>query len=181
MQRGHLQMLKQLKKMREASDQKGFTIIEVLIVLAIAGLIMVVVFLAVPALQRSGRNNAISTDANNLLTAVGNFSSNNNGVLPDTLALTAGTSIKVSAAAGGNTETASVDKGVNSVTVNPGTPLTTTTVSGATAGDIQLITGATAVCNSTKTGLSGTGSPRSYVILYVAESGSGNSLKCIGG
>ena len=35
---------------------EGFTIIEVLIVLAIAGLILLVVFLAVPALQRNARN-----------------------------------------------------------------------------------------------------------------------------
>ncbi|HPW47952.1 MAG TPA: prepilin-type N-terminal cleavage/methylation domain-containing protein, partial [Candidatus Saccharibacteria bacterium] len=34
-------------------DQKGFTIIEVLIVLAIAALILLIVFLAVPALQRN--------------------------------------------------------------------------------------------------------------------------------
>jgi prepilin-type N-terminal cleavage/methylation domain-containing protein len=35
------------------NNKKGFTIIEVLIVLAIAGVIMVIVFLAVPALQRN--------------------------------------------------------------------------------------------------------------------------------
>ena len=40
-------MLNKIKK-----DNKGFTIIEVLIVLAIAGLIMLTVFLAVPSLQR---------------------------------------------------------------------------------------------------------------------------------
>lgn len=34
----------------------GFTIIEVMIVLAIAGLIMLIVFLALPALQRNSRN-----------------------------------------------------------------------------------------------------------------------------
>jgi prepilin-type N-terminal cleavage/methylation domain-containing protein len=34
----------------------GFTIIEVMIVLAIAGLILLIVFLAVPALQRNSRN-----------------------------------------------------------------------------------------------------------------------------
>jgi prepilin-type N-terminal cleavage/methylation domain-containing protein len=34
----------------------GFTIIEVMIVLAIAGLILLIVFLAVPALEREARN-----------------------------------------------------------------------------------------------------------------------------
>lgn len=44
-------------------SEKGFTIIEVLIVLAIAGLVMVIVFLAVPSLQRNSRNNSRKTDA----------------------------------------------------------------------------------------------------------------------
>lgn len=36
--------------------QQGFTIIEVMIVLAIAGIILLIVFLAVPAVQRNTRN-----------------------------------------------------------------------------------------------------------------------------
>lgn len=67
-------MLKQLKQRRE-----GFTIIEVLIVLAIAGLIMVVVFMAVPNLRRNQANNAIRTQANNLIAAYGEVSSNKGG------------------------------------------------------------------------------------------------------
>src|SRR3954468_7968902 len=50
-------MLKNLKKSNE-----GFTIIEVMIVLAIAGLILLIVFLAVPALQRNSRNTQRKTD-----------------------------------------------------------------------------------------------------------------------
>jgi prepilin-type N-terminal cleavage/methylation domain-containing protein len=42
--------------MHKRKASAGFTIIEVLIVLAIAGLIMMVLFLAVPALQRNARN-----------------------------------------------------------------------------------------------------------------------------
>lgn len=34
------------------NSPRGFTIVEVMIVLAIAGLIMLIVFLAIPALQR---------------------------------------------------------------------------------------------------------------------------------
>lgn len=60
-------------------NQKGFSIIEVLIVLAIAGLIMLVVFLAVPALQRSARNNGRSSDAQKFAAAVNACLSNNNG------------------------------------------------------------------------------------------------------
>lgn len=62
-------------------SQNGFTIIEVLIVLAIAGLIMLIVFLAVPALQRNQRNNARNSDASRI-TAQGNtcLSNRNNQV-----------------------------------------------------------------------------------------------------
>lgn len=73
-------MLNRLQKLKEQKD--GFTIIEVLIVLAIAGLIMVVVFLAVPNLQKSQRNNARDTDANNLLQSVSSYIGNANGSLP---------------------------------------------------------------------------------------------------
>lgn len=60
-------------------DKKGFTIIEVLIVLAIAGLIMLVVFLAVPALQRNSRNNGRNADASRTAAAVNECITNNNG------------------------------------------------------------------------------------------------------
>lgn len=59
---------------------EGFTIIEVLIVLAIAGLIMLIVFLAVPALQRNQRNNARNTDASRISAAITECLANRNGV-----------------------------------------------------------------------------------------------------
>lgn len=66
-------------KMLKKSNQKGFSIIEVLIVLAIAGLIMLIVFLAVPALQRNARNQARQSDASKFAAAVNQCLSNNNG------------------------------------------------------------------------------------------------------
>lgn len=60
-------------------DDKGFTIIEVLIVLAIGGLIMIIVFLAVPALQRNQRNNGRKSDISRIGSAVTEWVSNNNG------------------------------------------------------------------------------------------------------
>lgn len=62
--------------------EQGFTIIEVLIVLAIAGLIILIVFLAVPALQRNQRNSARDADANRISTAVNDCLSNKNGRVP---------------------------------------------------------------------------------------------------
>lgn len=67
-------MLSRLKK-----DNRGFTIIEVLIVLAIAGLIMLIVFLAVPALQRNQRNNARNSEASRISSLVTECLSNRNG------------------------------------------------------------------------------------------------------
>jgi len=168
-------MLKQIKKLRRS---EGFTIIEVLVVLAIAGLIMVVVFLAVPALQRSGRNNALSTSANNILTGVGNYSSNNGGSLPGNITVAAASGGTVTIGASGtNQEVVKVDAGVSNFGING-----TTITSSAAVGTVQVITGTSAVCNSTATGLSGTGSSRSYVVLYVAEANGGTGiLKCIGG
>ena len=63
-------------------NKKGFTIIEVMIVLAIAGLILLIVFLAIPALQRAQRNTGRKEDAGRLVTAIGDFISNDGGVLP---------------------------------------------------------------------------------------------------
>ena len=63
-----------------SNRNSGFTIIEVLIVLAIAGLIMAVVLLAVPGLQRSQANTAARTDASHIAAATSNWSANNNGV-----------------------------------------------------------------------------------------------------
>lgn len=68
------------KKLR--NQNQGFTIIEVLIVLAIAGLIMLIVFLAVPALQRNSRNTARKNDVGRVGAAVTEFSTSNNGRTP---------------------------------------------------------------------------------------------------
>ena len=48
------------------AKSRGFTIVEVLIVLAIAGVIMLVVFLAVPTLQRNSRNTQRRADVSHL-------------------------------------------------------------------------------------------------------------------
>ena len=72
-------MLNKLKNDRNTN--KGFTIIEVLIVLAIAGLILLVVFLAVPALQRNQRNSGYKSEANRILAAAQEVSANNGGAV----------------------------------------------------------------------------------------------------
>ena len=77
-----------LQKLKNKSE--GFTIIEVLIVLAIAGLIILIVFLAVPALQRNSRNTQRQNDASGIVSSVNECLTNKNGVSSacDTIAAT---------------------------------------------------------------------------------------------
>ena len=66
----------------QTNKKDGFTIIEVVLVLAIAGLIFLMVFLALPALQRNQRDTQRKTDLGRLQTAVNNYQTNNRGRLP---------------------------------------------------------------------------------------------------
>ena len=58
---------------------KGFTIIEVVLVLAIAGLIFLMVFLGLPALQRAQRDTQRKQDVAMVVTALHNWKANNKG------------------------------------------------------------------------------------------------------
>lgn len=60
----------------------GFTIIEVVLVLAIAGLIFLMVFIALPQLQSAQRNTQRREDMSKLNSAVIQYQANNNGKLP---------------------------------------------------------------------------------------------------
>ncbi|HSE29006.1 MAG TPA: type II secretion system protein [Candidatus Saccharimonadales bacterium] len=68
--------------MKKLNNGKGFTIIEVVLVLAIAGLIFLVVFLALPALQRGQRDTQRKNDLGRFMSQVTSYSSNNQGNLP---------------------------------------------------------------------------------------------------
>lgn len=63
--------------------KKGFTIIEVVLVLAIAGLIFLMVFIALPALQRSQRDTQRRNDMARFLSQLQQYQSNNNGKVPN--------------------------------------------------------------------------------------------------
>lgn len=63
-------------------DKKGFTIIEVSLVLAIAGLIFLMIFIALPALRRTQRDAARRDDMMNFIKEVKTFQTNNRGALP---------------------------------------------------------------------------------------------------
>ena len=75
-------MLKNLIN-KKSKAEKGFTIIEVMIVLAIAGLILVVVLLAIPQLQRNQRNENRRSVASRIVTEISSYAGNNNGQYPE--------------------------------------------------------------------------------------------------
>lgn len=157
-----------LSQIRQSKKEKGFTIIEVLIVLAIAGLILLVVFLAVPALQRNSRNTQRTTDAGNILSAISEYVGNNSGQLPANGGTSgSGSSLTVGAA------------GSNTIPVNLGYyTAANASISTFAAGNTNTTTTDTvvvmkgAVCSTTTTGDPAAGSSRAVVILYTLETAS---------
>ena len=63
-------------------DKPAFTIIEVVLVLAIAGLIFLMVFIALPALQRNQRDTQRKNDMSRVVSALTSYRANNRGKLP---------------------------------------------------------------------------------------------------
>lgn len=64
-------------------ERRGFTIIEVTLVLAIAGLIFLMVFVTLPQVMRNERDTERREDASALLSAIKKYQSNNRGALPN--------------------------------------------------------------------------------------------------
>lgn len=62
--------------------KKGFTVVEAALVLAIAGLIFIMVFLALPALQRSQRDNDRRDAVMAIVSKAKEYMQNNRGSLP---------------------------------------------------------------------------------------------------
>ncbi|USN96453.1 MAG: type II secretion system protein [Candidatus Nomurabacteria bacterium] len=74
-------MNKQQEQSKRAA-KSGFTIIEVVLVLAIAGLIFLMVFIALPSLQRSQRDAQRKDDLSRFLSQVSSYQSNHRGDVP---------------------------------------------------------------------------------------------------
>ena len=71
------------KRWNSSSQKPAFTIIEVVLVLAIAGLIFLMVFIALPALQRNQRDTQRKNDMSRLKTAIDSYKANNRGKVPE--------------------------------------------------------------------------------------------------
>lgn len=141
--------------------QEGFTIIEVLIVLAIAGLIMLIVFLAVPALQRNSRNTQRTNDASRTSAAITECLNNNNGSV---------TTCSVASLATTN--------GIGAyITIADNQQLTTQGTPSVSAFQMAYNT----KCNATGTASAAGGGTRSFTLVYQVESsGTGTSTRCLG-
>jgi type IV pilus assembly protein PilA len=145
------------------NQEKGFTIIEVLIVLVIAGLIMLIVFLAVPALQRNSRNTQRKNDVAGLLGAVSEYSNNRNGQMPTTVANITNNA-KV-----GYYATSAITLDTDGTATNAGS-----------AESVIIVTGAKCAQAGTppaNTGDAVPGGTRQVVALYSVENGSGTPDK----
>ena len=70
------------RRWNSSSQAVGFTIIEVVLVLAIAGLIFLMVFIALPALQRAQRNSQYKNNVGIAITMMQNYLANNRNQMP---------------------------------------------------------------------------------------------------
>jgi prepilin-type N-terminal cleavage/methylation domain-containing protein len=138
----------------------GFTIIEVLIVLAIAGLIMLIVFLAVPALQRNSRNTQRKNDVNGLSSAITEFVNNNNGQPP----------------AAASDFTGNWKPGYYTASSVTFTANTTPTATSDPADVNKINVGLYSTCSGTSSTATGA-TPRSVAVVYDVEDGGGNKVK----
>ncbi len=164
-------MLSKLKK-----ENEGFTIIEVLIVLAIAGLIILIVLLAVPALQRNQRNTSRKSDVGRIASSVNNFVSNNSGTLPSSTAdatsvlSDAGTLAQYSLTAASPVGTAANNK----LSIATGTQ---SALSSSGTDQVQIVTGA--VCGTSGATTSTGATTRSIAIQYTLETGTNGTVNPI--
>lgn len=153
-----------MKNIINQKRQEGFTIIEVLIVLAIAGLIILIVFLAVPALQRNSRNTAIKSDVQNLLGGISEFQANNNGKMPEATATGVAGTGDITIKNGTSTQTTKI-QGATVVTSGSAAPATGVPATGA----IYIRIGAR--CDNTA-------SARAIAAYYNLETSGGNTVTC---
>jgi len=163
-------------------NNDGFTIIEVMIVLAIAGLILIIVLFAVPGLQRNSRNTALKSDAGQMLAYVNDYVANNDGKMPDANATTG--SVVTSGAvtiksSGGTDTTGKIQSGTDVIFVDA---LATPALVTPTAGKLTVVYKAKCPVNiaATDTTVQPVASPKSTAVIYLIETSGGSAVKCQG-
>jgi prepilin-type N-terminal cleavage/methylation domain-containing protein len=143
------------------SNAHGFTIIEVVLVLAIAGLIFMMVFIALPALQRGQRDTARKNDVSDISSAVTSFTSNNRGTFPTSAQL--------------DSYAKDVSDNTTSVVVGASGPKTISPADG-----VVTVTQKTTCGTSSPTGqILAAGTTRQFTVVTKLESG-GGAYFCLG-
>lgn len=149
--------------MNTKQTEKGFTIIEVVLVLAIAGLILLMALVAWPALQSSQRDSARKGDVGAVASAVSTYVSNNKGQWPNSTTLAS--------------YATNVSANTTDMTVAARGSSTTVTVAD---GQVKVVTGAK--CGSA--GATGTdavynisaGTSRQFVVVTRLEASNGSAF-----
>lgn len=154
--------------------QSGFTIVETLIVLAVAGLILLVVFGAIPALQRNSRNNQRRQDVQTVLEAVTHYELNNSGNLPSTNDLDAALQNRLTY----------YDPTTENITITPTTaangihPITNTTSNANLLDRMQLYNHAKCDPDNLGAATNAGAGYNDVVALYAIERAGGHALQC---
>jgi prepilin-type N-terminal cleavage/methylation domain-containing protein len=164
-------MIRKLKS-REKTSGDGFTIIEVLIVLAIAGLILLIVFLAVPALERNARNTERKNDVSSILSAISEYESNNDGQLPTT---SGNFSTEFS---GENPKLGYYTTAANVYYNYSATTLTTVPANPGSPDKVEIYNGVECDATNDAPSLSGA-SARSVIALYDIETSGNTAEQCV--
>jgi prepilin-type N-terminal cleavage/methylation domain-containing protein len=152
---------------KKGKANAGFTIIEVLIVLAIAGLILLIVFLAVPALQRNSRNTSIKNDVQNVLGGVSEYAGANNGALPTSVASDTAGNVNFT----GGSATSIRIQGSTTVTTVSSVP--TIGTGGIQPGEVRVML--RQKCNGNN---AVTANNRAVAAFYVVETSNSTVLQC---
>ena len=159
-------------KIQKHKLNSGFTIIEVMIVLAIAGLILAIIFLAVPALERAARNNSRKNDASHLGGLIDQYEANNSGSLPTAISTANQPATPTAGTLYTGTEVFAIETVPTAPAAVPATTLPTTID--------QLYFYTPAVCSgNTPTNNGGTVSTHSAVLYFMVEASGGNQGQCI--
>lgn len=157
-----------MKNAYKQKRQNGFTIIEVMIVLAVAALILLIVLLAVPALQRNSRNTTLKNDVSTLAGAISTYESDNNGTGPTNIA---GTGQAVNLSAGTCAATSDTSAPYETAKLNGSTTVVCQTAAPTTATTSEIFVVPKQTCG-------GGASARAYSLYYYIETSGSPTQEC---
>ena len=160
--------MQKLQDIKNKRNTNGFTIIEVVLVLAIAGLIFLMVFIALPALQRSQADTQRRSDAGRFLSQLSNYQTNNRGNLPATNG--AGLNTFITGYMTTNGETFNDP--------SSGSPYAVSTAAPTAIGQIQYVTGT--ICNQAGAGVTGGQGARKAAVIVALSNVSTNGASYVG-